>query len=103
MVDRPISVSARTLHPGDTRRGGALSDDLPDSAKRELREEAGLTARKWTLIQEMDLSNSATDERALLYLAQDLTEHEPDPCGDRRDHGGAARSDQRSADHHHHL
>ena len=27
----------------------------------------------------MDLSNSATDERALLYLAQDLTEHEPDP------------------------
>lgn len=59
--------------------GGPLGVDPLESAKRELREEAGLTAERWTLIQEMDLSNSATDERALLYLAQVLTEHEPDP------------------------
>ncbi len=59
--------------------GGPLGVDPLESAKRELREEAGLEAAEWTLIQEMNLSNSATDERALLYVATQLTEHEPEP------------------------
>jgi 8-oxo-dGTP pyrophosphatase MutT (NUDIX family) len=61
--------------------GGKIGIDPVESAKRELLEEAGITAKKWTKIQEMHLSNSATDEFCLLYLAQDLEigESEPEP------------------------
>lgn len=52
--------------------GGPLERDPLESAKMELAEEAGLGARKWDLIQELDLSNSATTERSLLYVARDL-------------------------------
>jgi 8-oxo-dGTP pyrophosphatase MutT (NUDIX family) len=43
------------------------------SAKRELQEETGIVANDWQNILEMDLSNSATDERAIIFLAKDLT------------------------------
>ncbi|HLG03514.1 MAG TPA: NUDIX hydrolase [Bacteroidia bacterium] len=62
--------------------GGKIGIDPLESAKRELMEETGIVAKKWTKIQEMHLSNSATDEFCLLYLAQDLeigaAEPEPD-------------------------
>lgn len=60
---------------------GGGDPNLPplDSAKRELLEEAGIKAEKWSLIQEMHLSNSATDEVAYLYIAQNLTFHDPEP------------------------
>ena len=45
------------------------------SAQRELAEEVGLRAGRWDLILEMDLSNSVTDEKCLIYLARDLA-----PC-----------------------
>jgi hypothetical protein len=51
--------------------GGGQRDVPPlESAKRELREETGIVAARWSKILEMDLSNSASDERAILYLAQ---------------------------------
>lgn len=53
--------------------GGQLDVPPLDSAKRELLEEVGITAQKWTKIQEMHLSNSATDEFCILYLAQELS------------------------------
>jgi 8-oxo-dGTP pyrophosphatase MutT (NUDIX family) len=59
--------------------GGPLKDDPVDSAKRELLEEAGLKATKWQHIQNMDLSNSATTERAIIYVAQGLSQHEAQP------------------------
>jgi ADP-ribose pyrophosphatase len=59
--------------------GGKLDVDPLDSAKRELLEETGITAAKWTKIQEMHLSNSATDEFCILYIAQDLTFGEAEP------------------------
>jgi 8-oxo-dGTP pyrophosphatase MutT (NUDIX family) len=61
--------------------GGKIGIDPLESAQRELLEEAGITAKKWTKIQEMHLSNSATDEFCLLYIAQDLTlgESQPEP------------------------
>lgn len=59
--------------------GGPLDHLALDSAKRELREEAGLIASTWTEIQRMDLSNSTTTERAIIYLAQGLKEVEKDP------------------------
>jgi len=37
-----------------------------ESARRELKEETGLVAKEWSLIQEMHLSNSVSDERALI-------------------------------------
>ena len=42
------------------------------SAQRELIEETGLVAKDWTMIQEMHLSNSVTDEQAFIFLARGL-------------------------------
>jgi 8-oxo-dGTP pyrophosphatase MutT (NUDIX family) len=53
--------------------GGDRNVPPLDSAKRELLEETGITARKWTKILEMHLSNSASDEFCILYLAEELS------------------------------
>jgi len=42
-------------------------------AARELAEETGLTARSLTPVLEMDMSNSLTDERAVIFLALGLS------------------------------
>lgn len=57
--------------------GGPLHLPKLDSAKRELKEETGLTANKWTEICKIHTSNSVTDETGFGYLAEDLTEGEP--------------------------
>lgn len=54
--------------------GGPVGIDPLESAKRELKEEAGLTAKQWTLIQRTYLSNSVSDEEAFIFLAEDLEE-----------------------------
>jgi ADP-ribose pyrophosphatase len=59
--------------------GGDLSVEPVESAKRELKEETGLVAADWSLIQEMHLSNSVSDERALIYLARQLEQRESTP------------------------
>ncbi|MEZ4739599.1 MAG: NUDIX hydrolase [Flavobacteriales bacterium] len=59
--------------------GGRRDRPALESAKRELREEVGIEAERWTTILEMDLSNSASDEVAILYVAQGLTFFEPEP------------------------
>lgn len=60
--------------------GGGKWDVAPlDSAKRELLEETGITAEKWTKIQEMHLSNSASDEFCILYIAQELSFGKSEP------------------------
>jgi ADP-ribose pyrophosphatase len=53
--------------------GGPLDLPLLDSAKRELQEETGLIAREWKELQRMHLSNSVSDEYAVIYIARDLT------------------------------
>lgn len=53
--------------------GGPLDHDPLASAQRELQEEAGLAAQHWQLLQKMDLSNSATTEQAIIYLATGLS------------------------------
>ncbi len=62
--------------------GGNLNDTPLESAQRELKEETGIVAQRWELIQEMQVSNSATDEYAYIYLARDLTFHAPSPDED---------------------
>lgn len=65
---------------------GGGNHNLPplDSAKRELHEETGITANKWTKIQEVHLSNSASDEFGILYIAQDLSFGESEPEDDEQ-------------------
>lgn len=59
--------------------GGPHDADPLDSAKRELLEETGLKANKWTELQRMHLSNSVSDELSIVYLAQDLEQHLAEP------------------------
>jgi 8-oxo-dGTP pyrophosphatase MutT (NUDIX family) len=59
--------------------GGHPDIDPLESAKRELLEETGLKAEKWREIQRISLSNSVTDERGIIYLAEVLTQYEPEP------------------------
>ena len=61
--------------------GGAEEGEDPlDAIKRELKEEAGVTALHWeTLGSEIHLSNCFTSERAFLYFATGLIEGKSAP------------------------
>ena len=56
--------------------GGALNIPKLESAKRELKEETGLIAQKWTEICKIHTSNSVTDETGFAYLAEELSQGE---------------------------
>ncbi|RCH54576.1 DNA mismatch repair protein MutT [Mucilaginibacter hurinus] len=59
--------------------GGPIGIDPLDSAKRELLEETGLVASEWTELLRMHLSNSVSDELAIIYLAKNLEQHQAQP------------------------
>ena len=61
--------------------GCPLGTDPLEAAKRELLEETGITAQRYTRLYDSYTSNSVTDEYAVAYLAQDLTfgEAQPEP------------------------
>lgn len=52
--------------------GSPHAEDSLEGAKRELLEETGVTARGWREIGRYQLSNSISDEAAVVYLASDL-------------------------------
>ena len=56
--------------------GAPLTEEPLAAAKRELREETGLSAGRWTEIMRLHPSNSITDEVGFVYLAEDLSEGE---------------------------
>ncbi|MEX2565216.1 MAG: NUDIX hydrolase [Cyclobacteriaceae bacterium] len=58
--------------------GGPMEEEILESAKRELKEETGLTALKWTHIMKIHTSNSVTDEEGHVFLAENLREGETD-------------------------
>jgi len=64
--------------------GGPLGTDPLESAKRELKEETGLIAGKYTVLGKIHTSNSVCNESGILYLAQDLelTDSEPEESED---------------------
>lgn len=64
--------------------GGPFGIDPIESAKRELKEEAGIIAKNYMLLCNMHTSNSVTDEYCHIYLARDLeiTEAEPEETED---------------------
>lgn len=54
--------------------GGVPFDEDPlIGARRELLEETGISAKKWSLLLKMHTSNSVTDELAYTYMAEELT------------------------------
>lgn len=54
--------------------GGPLHESPLAAAQRELEEETGLRAAKWTELMRIHTSNSVTDEEGIIYLAEQLTE-----------------------------
>jgi len=59
--------------------GGDLNVAAVESAQRELKEETGLVASEWSVLQELHLSNSVSDELAILFLARGLEQQEAMP------------------------
>ena len=60
--------------------GGGYFDVPPvESAQRELLEETGLVAEEWTPLLEMHLSNSVSDEKAIIFLARGLEQRAASP------------------------
>jgi len=65
--------------------GGAPQTESPEaSARRELREETGLTAGRLELLTTAHLSNSVCDEVGYLFRATELTHGDDDPEGTER-------------------
>ena len=58
--------------------------DPLEAARRELAEETGLSARRWTKMGEAHLSNSVSDELAVWFLAEGLEQGEQRPEGTER-------------------
>ena len=89
----PIDADGNTYLVGQERytigqyswelpEGGCLieSGESPlEAAKRELMEETGLEAETWTCLGEVYLSNSVTDEKAVIFMAQNLKQHTAQP------------------------
>ena len=61
--------------------GCAEGEDPLCAAQRELEEETGLRAARWEKLGEAHLSNSVSDERAVWFLAAELTQGEHRPEG----------------------
>lgn len=59
--------------------GGEPGEPAIDCARRELAEETGLRAEHIIPILELDMSNSLTDETAVIFLATGLTPGEASP------------------------
>jgi 8-oxo-dGTP pyrophosphatase MutT (NUDIX family) len=59
---------------------GGSPHHLPvlEGAQRELREETGLSARRWEQILFLHTSNSVTDEEGYVFTAEDLEHGEPE-------------------------
>jgi ADP-ribose pyrophosphatase len=55
-----------------------------DAAKRELKEETGYQAKKWTKLASYFASPGFVQERMTIFLAEELTEGEATPMDDER-------------------
>jgi 8-oxo-dGTP pyrophosphatase MutT (NUDIX family) len=59
--------------------GVPAGESALEGAQRELREETGLEAATWVELGRLSMSNSVTDERAVLFLATGLTHGDAAP------------------------
>ncbi|ANH80565.1 DNA mismatch repair protein MutT [Niabella ginsenosidivorans] len=68
------------MYSWELPEGGCPEGTDPlESARRELLEEAGLEAAQWKELLRMHLSNSVSDELAMVYLATGLVQKTPQP------------------------
>ncbi len=59
--------------------GGSDGSETPlETAKRELKEETGLTASRWRQVMRLHTSNSVTDEEGFVFVAEGIETGEPD-------------------------
>jgi ADP-ribose pyrophosphatase len=68
-------LPAGRMDPGET---------VLKAAKRELREETGYTARKWTKLASFFASPGFLEEKMTIFLAEQLTEGAQEPMEDER-------------------
>lgn len=71
----PINEYAWEIPEG----GGHLEVDPLESAKRELKEETGIVAKEFKELMRLHLSNSATNELAIVFVAKNLVFEEAEP------------------------
>lgn len=64
--------------------GGPRHETALEAAQRELREETGISATRWTYLGELSTSNSVTDEIGCVFLAEELTFGAAEPEGTER-------------------
>ena len=70
------------IYSWEIPEGGCPEGEEPlGAAKRELLEETGLTAEHWTQLGTAHLSNSVSDEEAILFLATGLIQGKAQPEG----------------------
>ncbi len=68
------------LYSWEIPEGGCpLNEEPLSAAKRELLEETGLIAEEWTELFSMYLSNSVSDEKAIVFLARKLSQQKSQP------------------------
>lgn len=68
------------LYSWEIPEGGCpLNEDPLTAAKRELLEETGLVAEEWKEIFSMYLSNSVCDEKAIVFIAKNLSQQKSQP------------------------
>jgi 8-oxo-dGTP pyrophosphatase MutT (NUDIX family) len=73
------------LYSWEIPEGGAAPGEEPlAAAKRELLEETGCSAARWQELLRAHLSNSVSDEEAIIYLAHGLTDGTAEPEGTER-------------------